>query len=124
MFLSKHIEFPNVTILSFQKLVQVLGCPCTSSSGGGGSMDDPFEKTVYVLTSNSFQKWFIGQGDPEKMIYSADLETIAKQAFATNTWVSLVEGLVTHSNVVFFFKFHAHVDQIQTYFITLNKIVS
>jgi len=62
-----------------------LGDNCHISGGDG--MSDPYEKTVYVLTSNSFQKWFIAQGDPEKMIYSCDLENIAKQAFASNTWV-------------------------------------
>ena len=59
------------------------------------SNDDPFEKNVYVLTSNSFQKWFLGQGDPEKLIYSVDLESIAKQAFATHTWVSASNLVIT-----------------------------
>jgi hypothetical protein len=50
-------------------------------------MEDPYEKTVYVLTSNNFQKWFIAHGDPEKLVYSCDLENLAKRAFASNTWV-------------------------------------
>lgn len=67
------------------KLVQVLGSP-TRPVAGGGAIDDPFEKSVYVLTSNSFQKWHLSQGDPERLIYSCDLEAIAKQAFASSTW--------------------------------------
>jgi hypothetical protein len=55
----------------------------------GEPRDDPFDKTVFVLTSNTFQKWYLSQGDPERLVYSCDLESIAKRDFATNTWVSL-----------------------------------
>jgi len=51
-------------------------------------MDDQFEKTVFVLTSNTFQKWYLAQGDPERLVYSCDIETLARKAFALNTWVS------------------------------------
>ena len=67
-----------------QKIVQVLGDFGNSS----GSKDDPFEKTVFVLTSNAFQKWYLSQGDPERLVYSCDIESLAKRAFAANTWVS------------------------------------
>ena len=60
------------------KLVQVLG--------NGTNKDDPTEKVVYVLTSNSFQKWLLAQGDPDRMFYNCDLENIGKQAFATHIW--------------------------------------
>ena len=63
----------------FQKLIQVLGC--------GAPKDDPTEKVVFVLTSNSFQKWLLVQGDQDRMFYNCDLENIGKQAFATNMWV-------------------------------------
>lgn len=49
-------------------------------------MEDPLEKVVYVLTSNGFQKWILSQGDPDQMLYNCDLETCAKQAFATHLW--------------------------------------
>jgi hypothetical protein len=65
------------------KLVQVLGTRSYCSSG----MEDPFEKIIYVLTSNGFQKWLLTQGEPDKMFYNCDLESIAKQAFATHLWV-------------------------------------
>ena len=51
-------------------------------------MDDPFEKTLYVLTSNGFQKWLLAQGDADQMFYNCDLEALAKQAFSTYLWVS------------------------------------
>ena len=72
----------SITLFLFisQKLVQVLGGPVTEA--------DPSEKYVYVLTSTSFQKWILAHGDPDKMFYSCQLEPIAKQAFATNVWVS------------------------------------
>ena len=66
-----------------KKLVQVLGSSSNASSGG---MEDPLEKVVYVLTSNSFQKWILSQDEPDKMFYNCDLETCAKQAFATHLW--------------------------------------
>ena len=69
---------------SFQKLVQVLG--------RGVTKEDPTEKTVFVLTSNSFQKWLLAQGDPDKMFYNCDLENIGKQAFATHMWVSSINN--------------------------------
>ncbi len=53
---------------------------------GANGMEDPFEKIVYVLTSNSFQKWILSQGDPDQMLYNCDLESCAKQAFATHLW--------------------------------------
>ena len=56
--------------------------------GNGATKDDPTEKVVYVLTSNSFQKWLLTQGDPDRMFYNCDLENIAKEAFATHIWVS------------------------------------
>ena len=68
---------------SSKKLVQVLGSSSSASSGG---MEDPLEKVVYVLTSNSFQKWILSQDEPDKMFYNCDLETCAKQAFATHLW--------------------------------------
>ena len=68
---------------SSKKLVQVLGSSSNASSGG---MEDPLEKVVYVLTSNSFQKWILSQDEPDKMFYNCDLETCAKQAFATHLW--------------------------------------
>ena len=64
-------------------MVQVLG---TSSATSPNGMDDPFEKVIYVLTANSFQKWLLSQGDPDKMFYNCDLESIAKQAFADHLW--------------------------------------
>lgn len=67
------------------KLVQVLGCKANPI---GSSLEDPFEKFVYVLTSNSFQKWLLIQGEPDKMFYSCDLETLAKEAFATHLWAN------------------------------------
>ena len=70
----------------FQKLVQVLG--------NGATKDDPTEKVVYVLTSNSFQKWLLAQGDPDRMFYNCDLENIGREAFATQIWVSNVNILV------------------------------
>ena len=51
--------------------------------------EDPTEKIVLVLTSNSFQKWLVAQGETDKMFYNCDLENIAKQAFATHMWVSI-----------------------------------
>ena len=67
-------------------------------------MDDQFEKTVFVLTSNTFQKWYLAQGDPERLVYSCDIETLAKKAFALNTWVSLLtqfcRNLFGHSKVL------------------------
>ena len=58
--------------------------------GNGATKDDPTEKVVYVLTSNSFQKWLLTQGDPDRMFYNCDLENIAKEAFATHIWVSYI----------------------------------
>ena len=49
-------------------------------------MDDPFEKVIFVLTANSFQKWLLSQGDPDQMFYNCDLESIGKQAFADHLW--------------------------------------
>ena len=69
----------TVCFYLFQKLIQVLGC--------GAPKDDPTEKVVFVLTSNSFQKWLLVQGDQDRMFYNCDLENIGKQAFATNMWV-------------------------------------
>lgn len=51
-------------------------------------MEDPFEKFIYVLTSNSFQKWILTQGELDRLFYNCDLESIAKQAFATHLWVN------------------------------------
>ena len=56
--------------------------------GCRASKEDPTEKVVFVLTSNSFQKWLLAQGDPDRMFYNCDLENIGKQAFATHMWVS------------------------------------
>ena len=77
---SKDLTKP---FFSSKKLVQVLGSSSNASSGG---MEDPLEKVVYVLTSNSFQKWILSQDEPDKMFYNCDLETCAKQAFATHLW--------------------------------------
>ena len=65
--------------------MQVLG---TNSAGSGSpsGMDDPFEKVIFVLTANSFQKWLLSQGDPDQMFYNCDLESIGKQAFADHLW--------------------------------------
>ena len=60
------------------KLVQVLG--------NGATKDDPTEKVVFVLTSSSFQKWKLTQGEPDRMFYNSDLENIGKEAFATHIW--------------------------------------
>ena len=69
---------------SLQKLVQVLGSStCAETSSG---MEDPFEKVVFVLTSNSFQKWMLTQGELDRLFYNCDLESIAKQTFATHVW--------------------------------------
>lgn len=49
-------------------------------------MQDPFEKIVFVLTSHSFQKWLLNQGEADRMIYNCDVETLSKQALATHLW--------------------------------------
>jgi len=67
------------------KLVQVLGSSTYSDTSSSG-MEDPFEKVVFVLTSNSFQKWMLTQGEMDRLFYNCDLESIAKQAFATHVW--------------------------------------
>ena len=74
-----HYSHQTFWFYLFQKLIQVLGC--------GAPKDDPTEKVVFVLTSNSFQKWLLVQGDQDRMYYNCDLENIGKQAFATNMWV-------------------------------------
>jgi len=51
--------------------------------------ENPFEKNVFVLTSmGSFQKWKLAQGEPEQMIYSCEIEAMAKQKFCSKTWVN------------------------------------
>ena len=67
-----------------QKLVQVLGSSTYAETSSG--MEDPFEKVVFVLTSNSFQKWMLTQGELDRLFYNCDLESIAKQTFATHVW--------------------------------------
>ena len=81
------LVFSTLFLSITQKLVQVLGGPVTEA--------DPSEKYVYVLTSTSFQKWILAHGDPDKMFYSCQLEPIAKQAFATNVWVSSLQSIRT-----------------------------
>lgn len=70
--------------LYLQKLVQVLGSSTYAETSSG--MEDPFEKVVFVLTSNSFQKWMLTQGELDRLFYNCDLESIAKQTFATHVW--------------------------------------
>ena len=36
--------------------------------------------------SNSFQKWMLTQGELDRLFYNCDLESIAKQTFATHVW--------------------------------------
>ena len=62
------------------KLVSVLGTTFK---------DDPEDKLVFVLTANALQKWLLIKDEfPDKMYYSCDIETLAKQAFAEKVWVS------------------------------------
>ena len=62
------------------KLVRVLGTTFK---------DDPEDKLVFVLTANTLQKWLLIKDEfPDKMYYSCDIETLAKQAFAEKVWVS------------------------------------
>ena len=77
------MKLASFEVVVFQKLVQILGKSVQNPNG----MDDPFEKIVYVLTSNGFQKWLLAQGDADQMFYNCDLEAIAKQAFTTHLWV-------------------------------------
>ena len=74
------VWFKLQIFLSKQKLVQVLGQTYGS---------DAEEKIVFVLTANSLQKWqLIKDEEPDKMYFNSDLETIAKEAFATaSVWV-------------------------------------
>ncbi len=41
---------------------------------------------VFVLTSTSLQKWYIGDTQ-EQMVYEAPLEEMIKDALLQNTWV-------------------------------------
>ena len=67
-------------MLLLQKIVQVMG---------ESESDDPEEKTVFVLTSSSLQKWCLIKDEPDKMFYNCDVETIVKEAFVKHVWVSL-----------------------------------
>ena len=63
----------------FQKLVQVQAQTYK---------DDVEEKIVFVLSANSLQKWLLIKDEPDKLYYNCDFETLAKEAFAANAWVS------------------------------------
>ena len=77
----------------FQRLVQVLGRQY---------QNDLEEKLVFVLTSNSLQKWLLIKDEPDKMFYSCDLETLSKQSFVNSgQWVSLLEAYTYTSGIIF-----------------------
>lgn len=58
-FLTILVILTILTIFDpFRPYFLVLGTSSTSST----PMEDPFEKVVYVLTANSFQKWLLSQG--------------------------------------------------------------
>ncbi len=49
---------------------------------------DDEEKSVFVLTANSLQKWLLIKDEPDKMYYSCEIETVARSAFVATVWVS------------------------------------